>query len=416
MSDPVVLAGVDKRFGAVQALSGANLTLRRGRVGAIVGENGAGKSTLAKIVAGILPRDAGEFLVDGAAVRGWSRRQAIAAGVGFVPQSLSFVATLSVVENHLLSGVGLPARPAQGPARSRSGDGADAGRPRPRRARRASEPAGGATRRNRRGAGGGRAHPAARRAHVFSRAAGDRPPDPYATPPRRPGRDRRSGDASHRRGDARLRRHHGAARRPRADARRDGGPRRRRRGPADGRGARPLRPGANLRRARSGAAEGRGRRRARRRQARARPRLVLDPAGRNPGGGRRLRRQPARPGRGRGGPAPARLRARGCGRRRRRRAIPRSRRKRASPTSRRSAPKRWSTISPSRKTRACCRLATRACAASGCAADPPNWRWAPGSSPPSTSGPPIPRFRRARCRAATSRSCWLGANSRATPA
>ncbi|SMH53912.1 ATP-binding cassette domain-containing protein [Mesorhizobium australicum] len=108
MSDTLVrVKGVDKRFGSVAALSGAAIDLERGRIRAIVGENGAGKSTLAKIIAGILPRDAGEFVLDGAAVGPWSRRQAIAAGIGFVPQALSFVATLSIVDNHLLAGGGL---------------------------------------------------------------------------------------------------------------------------------------------------------------------------------------------------------------------------------------------------------------------------------------------------------------------
>lgn len=104
---PVILKSVDKRFGNLAALSDAAITLRRGHVAAIVGENGAGKSTLAKIIAGILPRDAGEFMIDGTAIGAWSRRQAIAAGIGFVPQSLSFVPTLSIVENHILSGRGL---------------------------------------------------------------------------------------------------------------------------------------------------------------------------------------------------------------------------------------------------------------------------------------------------------------------
>lgn len=107
MNDLVILKGIDKRFGTLQALSDAAITLRRGRVAAIVGENGAGKSTLAKIIAGILPRDAGDLLVDGIPVGSWSRRQAIATGIGFVPQALSFVPTLSIIENHLLPGKGL---------------------------------------------------------------------------------------------------------------------------------------------------------------------------------------------------------------------------------------------------------------------------------------------------------------------
>lgn len=101
------LSNVNKQFGALMALDAAEITLQAGEVTAIVGENGAGKSTLAKIIAGILPMDAGDFLLDGRKVPSWSRRQAIAAGIGFVPQTLSFVRSLSILENHLLAKSGL---------------------------------------------------------------------------------------------------------------------------------------------------------------------------------------------------------------------------------------------------------------------------------------------------------------------
>jgi len=100
---PIIARAVTKRFGALTALDQASITLRRGEVSAIVGENGAGKSTLAKIIAGILPADAADIVSDGVAMAAWSRRDAIAAGIGFVPQNLSFIPTLTIVENHLLA-------------------------------------------------------------------------------------------------------------------------------------------------------------------------------------------------------------------------------------------------------------------------------------------------------------------------
>ena len=98
--------GLGKRFGSVVALKNVDFALRAGRVSAIVGENGAGKSTLAKILAGVYRADVGEILIDGKPIAFAGRRRAAALGVGFVPQSLSFVGTLSVVDNHLLAGSG----------------------------------------------------------------------------------------------------------------------------------------------------------------------------------------------------------------------------------------------------------------------------------------------------------------------
>lgn len=103
----ISLSGVNKSFGSLRALDDASIALKAGEVMAIVGENGAGKSTLAKIIAGILPMDAGAFILDGAPVSNWSRRRAIEAGIGFVPQSLSFLKSLSITENHLLAKTGL---------------------------------------------------------------------------------------------------------------------------------------------------------------------------------------------------------------------------------------------------------------------------------------------------------------------
>ena len=52
-------AGISKRFGAVRAIRSAEITIRAGRVHALVGENGAGKSTMIKIFSGVEPADTG---------------------------------------------------------------------------------------------------------------------------------------------------------------------------------------------------------------------------------------------------------------------------------------------------------------------------------------------------------------------
>ena len=61
------LRGVEKHFGAVQALVGVDLDVPAGQVTALVGDNGAGKSVLIKCIAGIHTPDAGEIRWDGPA-------------------------------------------------------------------------------------------------------------------------------------------------------------------------------------------------------------------------------------------------------------------------------------------------------------------------------------------------------------
>ena len=51
--------GIAKSFPGVRALDGVNITVRRGRLNALLGENGAGKSTLMNILAGVFPPDSG---------------------------------------------------------------------------------------------------------------------------------------------------------------------------------------------------------------------------------------------------------------------------------------------------------------------------------------------------------------------
>jgi ABC-type uncharacterized transport system ATPase subunit len=97
------LIGIQKRFGSVQALDGADFTLQTGQVHALLGENGAGKSTLMHIAYGLIRSDGGEILVNGAPRRIGSPKQARQQGIGLVHQHFTSVPSLTVAENVALA-------------------------------------------------------------------------------------------------------------------------------------------------------------------------------------------------------------------------------------------------------------------------------------------------------------------------
>ena len=93
---------VVKRYGTHEVLHGVSLRVERGEIVAVIGENGAGKSTLAKLMAGVTRPDEGELFFDGEPVSFSSPRDALQAGVGFIPQELAYWPDLSVGENVLV--------------------------------------------------------------------------------------------------------------------------------------------------------------------------------------------------------------------------------------------------------------------------------------------------------------------------
>jgi ABC-2 type transport system ATP-binding protein len=79
----VVVRDLTVRFGAVEAVSGLDLTLPASASVALIGRNGAGKSTTLRVLAGVLPPTSGSVLIAGTdAVRDPS---AAKSRVGYCP-------------------------------------------------------------------------------------------------------------------------------------------------------------------------------------------------------------------------------------------------------------------------------------------------------------------------------------------
>jgi ABC-type sugar transport system ATPase subunit len=103
LSDVVLEArGISKAFPGVQALNQVDLTLRRGRLTALLGENGAGKSTLTHVITGLFPPDQGTLRVSGREVHFANPREAQAAGIATIFQELNLIPHLSIAENVFL--------------------------------------------------------------------------------------------------------------------------------------------------------------------------------------------------------------------------------------------------------------------------------------------------------------------------
>ena len=96
------LAGISKRFGAIEALAGVDLALNEGEVLGLMGDNGAGKSTLVKIIAGTTRQAKARY--------GWTARsfnfaspgEARGAGIELVHQDLALCDNLPAALNVFL--------------------------------------------------------------------------------------------------------------------------------------------------------------------------------------------------------------------------------------------------------------------------------------------------------------------------
>ena len=102
MTNVLELRGITKRFPGVLANDKVDITLREGKILALLGENGAGKSTLIKILAGAYSDFDGEIRIQGQLERPRSPLHANDLGVAVIYQELSLIGSMSVADNIFL--------------------------------------------------------------------------------------------------------------------------------------------------------------------------------------------------------------------------------------------------------------------------------------------------------------------------
>jgi rhamnose transport system ATP-binding protein len=109
-STALELRGVSNDAAGVRNVS---LTVRRGEILGLAGLVGSGRTQLAETVFGLTPADAGEILVGGKAVRISSPRDAIRAGIGYLPEDRrrhGVVLEMPVAANASLASLGRVSR------------------------------------------------------------------------------------------------------------------------------------------------------------------------------------------------------------------------------------------------------------------------------------------------------------------
>ena len=100
--------GLGKRFGALQAVDGVDLSVARASVYGFLGPNGSGKSTTIRMLCGLLTPSAGDIEVLGLRIP--EQAEALRRRIGYMTQKFSLYEDLSVRENllFLASVQGLP--------------------------------------------------------------------------------------------------------------------------------------------------------------------------------------------------------------------------------------------------------------------------------------------------------------------
>jgi ABC-2 type transport system ATP-binding protein len=86
-----------RKFGDVVAVDGVNLSVAPGEIFGLVGPDGAGKTTTMRLLTGVMAATSGTALVLGADVT--RDPESVRHRIGYVPQSSSLYADLTVIEN-----------------------------------------------------------------------------------------------------------------------------------------------------------------------------------------------------------------------------------------------------------------------------------------------------------------------------
>lgn len=93
------LAGLEVRYGAVQAVTGLDLTVAAGEIVVLIGANGAGKSSVVNAVAGLVPAAAGAIRLGDTDITRVAAPDRVRQGLALVIEGRGVFADMTVHEN-----------------------------------------------------------------------------------------------------------------------------------------------------------------------------------------------------------------------------------------------------------------------------------------------------------------------------
>ena len=91
--------GVHTHYGPVHILKDVNISIRGGQIVCLLGGNASGKTTTLKTILGMVAPTAGEVVIAGQTVNGWSTADIVKLGVSMVPENRRLFKRMTVREN-----------------------------------------------------------------------------------------------------------------------------------------------------------------------------------------------------------------------------------------------------------------------------------------------------------------------------
>lgn len=95
----LVLQDIQVFYGAIRAVKGISLHLKKGEIVCLIGANGAGKSTILNAISGLVKPRSGKIIYQGEAIEKCPPHKIVGKGISQAPEGRKIFANLTVLEN-----------------------------------------------------------------------------------------------------------------------------------------------------------------------------------------------------------------------------------------------------------------------------------------------------------------------------